>query len=451
MNISQNINSTYKISENNAIITSLLFSKSKSPQQLLTNPGTVIDELNQLVASNQKSEFQKQFLSINSSFYRNTTNFKYAIHSSYSTTNNSLNSNLLNNSNENLGITFKNNNIYYIKYFNIKPVVVYDINKYSFKLGLNAIYNNVNFSNDLIIDKKQGYFIAPKITAIYHFNTNSNTSFNYAFNQILPEEDKIYSGVIQTGYRNFNTNELSLNYLKTHSYNLNYNFNDFFNSTRFSISINHDFRPNNYFYKTIIDQNTTIFKQFYANFSNKDYNLSVNGEKYFHSLRTTFQLETSLRLFFDNNIINNTETRKIKNKNFTLNFTAKRVINKIFILENKTFFLNSNSKVTNESIDNNFQMLTNQTKLAYKSKKNIDSNIVGNFISPNLKSNNNYFFLDYEISFTSNNKMTTYSLLGKNLTNNKIFTTTSVNDFSNTKSSHNLIERYVMLKFTFGF
>ena len=81
----------------------------------------------------------------------------------------------------------------------------------------------------------------------------------------------------------------------------------------------------------------------------------------------------------------------------------------------------------------------------------IKSNLVGNFISPNLKSNDNYFFLDYEIEFTPKNKNLTYSLIGKNLTNNKVFTTNSISSFSTNYSSHNLIERYVMFKLTFGF
>lgn len=447
----QNLNSTLKISENEAMITSLLFSKSKTPQSLTTNPPTVIDDLGLSLAAKQKSEFQKQFLSINNSYFISNKKLKYGIHSSFFDLRNSLFSNLLNQDNQNVSDEFSNENDYNIKNFNINPVLVFNEKKYSFKIGLNAIYNNINFTD---LDRelnKEAYFIVPKLTAIYRFTANKSISYNYSFNQVVPEEDKLFSGIIQTNYRDFISNDVTLEYLKTHSHSLSFNHHDFFNLTQFNILLSYDYRPNNYFQKTIINSNITVSNQFFAKISNKDYGVTVSGEKYFHPLRTTFQFNSTFNLSFDNNIINQSDLREIKNENFTINFVARRGINKRFVLENKIFYLNSNFKVEDEKLDNNFQMLTNQTKILFKSKKNVNSNLVGNFVSPNLKSNDNYFFLDYEIEFTPKNKNLTYSLIGKNLTNNKVFTTNSISSFSTNSSSHNLIERYVMFKLTFGF
>ena len=134
-----------------------------------------------------------------------------------------------------------------------------------------------------------------------------------------------------------------------------------------------------------------------------------------------------------------------------MNFTARRGIKKIVVVENKTSFVNNNFTVIKENLKNNFQSLSNQTKIVLKKNERLNANVIGNFISPNLKENNNYFFLESEINYTSKNKKITYSLIGKNLTNNKSFSITSVTNFSNNTSSHNLIERYVMLKVTFGF
>ncbi len=450
-NTSHNINSTLKISEKKAIVTSLHFTKNKLPQSLKTNPPTAIDDLGLLLAANQQSEFQKQFLSINNSYFVSSKKLKYAIHTSYFDLRNSLFSNLLNQNNQSIGNEFRNENIYNIKNLNINPILVYNEKKYSFRIGLNAIYNDLDFNDASEKIKKEAYFIVPKVTAIYKLDTHSSLNYNYSFNQILPEEDRLFSGIIQTSYRDFISNEIRLEYLKTHSHSLSFNHHDFFNLTQFNVAITHDNRPNNYFQETIINQNITVSNQFFAKISNKDYGITVSSEKYIHSLRTTFQLNSSFNLSFDNNILNESDLREIKNKNFTANFTARRGINKKLVIENKTFYLNSNFKVEDEQLNNNFQMLTNQTKILFKSKKFINSNLVGNFISPNLKSNDNYFFLDYEINFTPKNKNLTYSLIGKNLTNNKTFTTVSASDFSTNKGSHNLIERYVMFKITFGF
>lgn len=450
-NLNQFFNSTYKISENRALVTSLHHVSSKSPQTLLTNPGTTINILNNLIAFQQNSEFSKDYFNINTSYYLSKNKFKFGLHSSYFINENKLNSKLLDESNQLLNTDFINNNLYKITNFNINPVVVFNSEKYSIKLGVNAIYNSIYFKETSSKEKNNNIFFTPKLAMKYRFNKKNSTTISYDYNQMLPDEDKTFTGVVQTSYRGFISNKLSLEYLKTHSYNLTYSYNDFFNLTQLSIALSHNYRPNNYFYNTIINQDITIFNRFYGNIGNKDYGLSITGENYFHPFRTTFQLNSNFNLSFDNNIINNSEIREIKNETLFLNFTARRGIKKIVVIENKITFINNNFIVIKENLKNNFQSLSNQTKMVLKKNDRFNANVIGNFISPNLKENNTYFFLESEINYTSKNKKITYSLIGKNLTNNKAFFMSGVTNFSNNRSSHNLIERYVMLKITFGF
>lgn len=74
-----------------------------------------------------------------------------------------------------------------------------------------------------------------------------------------------------------------------------------------------------------------------------------------------------------------------------------------------------------------------------------------NYISPDLSMSNNYWFLDAELQFVSKNKKFNYSVIARNLTNNKTFETISVSDFSKSVSSHNLLERFVMMSVGFNF
>lgn len=450
--IDQQLNSTYKISENKSLISSIIYTKSKSPQSLLTSPGTSIDNSNNLIASKQNSEFIKDFFNINLSYYLSKNKFKYGIHSSFFRIENSLQSNLLNNTNQSLGVAFENETNYKIDNLNLNPVFVYNEEKYAIKIGANATYNKVLLQDINVTENKSNLFIAPKFNAVYKFTKKKSVSFNYSFNQILPEEDKMFSGIVQTSYRGFVSNNFSLENLKTHSYNLNFSHNDFFNLTQFNVGISHNYRPNNYFYNTVINQNITVSNRFYANVSNKDYGLNISGEKYFHPFRTTFQLNTNLNLSFDNNIINNSQTREIRNETFFVNFVGRRKLKENFVFENKVSFLNNNSIIEKENINNNFQSLNNQTKIIYKTNNQFNASIVGNLLVPNLQDKNNtYFFLETEINYQPKNKKVSYSLVAKNLTNNKSFQITSVSDYSTTISSHNLIERYIMFKITFGF
>jgi len=450
LNLNQFINSTYKISENKALVISLHQVTSKSPQTLVTNPGTVIDNSNNLVAFEQNSAFSKDYFNANASYYIRKKRFKYGLHSRYFINKNSLKSVLLDASNLSIDNAFENNNTYKITNFNINPVVVFNTDKYAFKVGIDAIYNAVHFKEVLIKEEGKNIFFAPKLLVIYKFNKKNSTAFSYDFNQMLPDEDQTFTGIVQTNYRGFMANELSLEYLKTHSYNLTYNYNDFFNLTQLSINLKHDYRPNNYFFNTIINQDISIFNRFFAAIGNKDYGLSVSGETYYHPLRTTFQLNTNINLSFDNNIINSSEIREIKNESLFINLTARRGIKKIFVVENKISFINNDFSVAKEKLRNNFQSLSNQTKIILKKNEQLNANVIGNFISPNLKENNNYFFLESEINYTSKNKKITYSLIGKNLTNNKMFSMSSVTNFSSNSTSHNLIDRYLMFRVSFG-
>lgn len=449
-NFKQQLNATYKISENKALISSVIYAKSKSPQSLFINPGTLIDNSNNLIASKQNSEFVKDFFNVNTSYFIIKNKFKYGLHTRFFKTENLLESFLLDDTNQSLGIAFENNTTYIIDNLNINPVVVFNQEKFSVKLGANAIYNKILLKEISISDDKDNYFVTPKVNLVYRFSKKKLTSFEYTFNQILPEEDKVFSGIVQTSYRGFVSNNLSLENLKTHSYNLSYKHNDFFNLTQYSINLSYNYRPNNYFYNTVINQNITVNNLFYANLSNKDYGLSVFGETYIHPIRTTFQLNSNFNLSFNNNIINS-QTREIRNETLFFNFIARRKFKDYLSFENKISFLNNNAIIENENLKNNFQSLTNQTKLIYKLNQNFNVNVLGNFISPNLKENNRYYFLESEINYTSKNKKITYSLIAKNLTNNKTFQNTSVSDYSINISSHNLIERYIMLKITFGF
>lgn len=84
-------------------------------------------------------------------------------------------------------------------------------------------------------------------------------------------------------------------------------------------------------------------------------------------------------------------------------------------------------------------------------ENNLKANAILNFISPNLSENNNYWFLDTELRFTSKNKKIDYTLTGRNLTNNKRVQSVSISDYSKTISSHNLIERYILFSVDFRF
>ena len=448
--ISQNLNSTYKFSENTVLVSKVDFSSSSAPQNLIINPGTIISNENLIISNNQESKFDNQFLNIKSSIFSKKDSIKYAIHSEYIYTNSKLFSLIKNNQNNLLGNQYKNDNSYMFNIISLKPVFVYNKNKYSFKIGLKKFFSRINFSDfnhNTVLENE--LTVIPEFNFNYKLNKKAILSSSYLYNAILPEEDKLFPGIIQTNYRSFSNNTFSLEFLKTHSYNLGYRYNDFFNFQQLSINLNHNYRPNNYFSNTVIEQNITLNNSFLASLSTKDYNFNLFGELYFHPLRTTFQFNGNYSMSFNKNIVNNSEIRDIKGNTLYLNLTARVGIKSIITLENNTSFMENSFEVSQNKTT--FQSLTNRTKIIYKPSKEIKIFGISNIISPDLKQNNNYLFLESEISYSPLNKNYGYSIIAKNLTNNKTFETRNISDISNSINSHNLIERYIMLKIYFSF
>jgi hypothetical protein len=170
---------------------------------------------------------------------------------------------------------------------------------------------------------------------------------------------------------------------------------------------------------------------------------------YYHPLRTTFRLNGNYSLSYDKNVVNNSEIRDIKGNTLFLNLIARVGYKSKISFENNIFYLNNSFEVENNKT--RFQSLTNQTKIIYKPTKGIKIYSIANIISPDLNQNTNYLFLESEVNYSPLNKKYGLSLIAKNLTNNKTFETRSISDFSSSTSSHNLIERYVMLKLYFSF
>lgn len=449
-NFKQNFNATYKLSNKTALLSKVNVVKSSAPQNLVVNPGTIIDESNLIVANQQDSRFDNKLFHIKTSLFSKKDSLQYVIDAEYLHTNSKLLSLLKGDNNNLLGNQFKNDNSYQINIISLKPTFVLNKSKYSFKLGLNTFLSNVNFTNfndNTIVENE--LMVLPEFYLNYNMNKNAILSSSYLYNAILPEEDKLFNGIVQTNYRSFSSNISSLEFLKTHSYNLGYTYNNFFNFQRLSINLSHNYRPNNYFYNTVINQNITITNSFYAPLSAKNYNLNMSGEYYFHPLRTTFQFNGRYTLLFNKNIVNNSDIRNIEGNTLYTTLTARAGIKSKITFENVTSFLNNSFQVN--QTHTNFQSLTNRTQIIYKPSKTIKVFGISNIITPDLKQNNNYLFLESEINYTPLNKNYGYSIIAKNLTNNKVFETRNISDFSSATSSHNLIERYVMFKAYFSF
>jgi hypothetical protein len=449
--INQNINSTYKINEKTVLLSTIDYNKSNAPQNLNINPGTLIDINNNLFSANQESKYNNQSFHIKSALFSKRDSIKYAVQVEYASNQSQLFSLLKDLQNNTISNDYKNDNDYRINHIAIKPQFLLKYNKFQFRLGLNTIYNIIDFKefskNNEVIENE--LITTPIISAIYYLNRKSYFNTSYRYNAILPEEEKLFSGIIQNNYRSFSNNIFSLEFLKTHTYSIGYKYNDFMNVRNISIDLSHNLRPNNYFSSFQINENITINNAFYAPIGTRDYNINLFAESYFHPLRTTYRINSSYTISYDKNTINNSDIRDIKANTLNTIFTLRTKFSDKFILENNFNYMNNSFEVLNTT--SNFQSFNQMSKVVYNPTKEINISAISNFIKPDLSQSIQYLFLESEIGYSPKNKSYSFGLIAKNLTNIKTFETRNISDFSSSVSSHNLIEKYIMFSVRFSY
>ncbi|WP_431133467.1 carboxypeptidase-like regulatory domain-containing protein [Psychroserpens mesophilus] len=450
LNTFHNFNIVSRTNRNTAIEGIILYNYSQAPQSLIITPGTIFDSSSNIELESQDSEFQKHSLQSKIGVIGSKGFLKYNISSGYNYFYSKLNTALSSTQNES-NSSLNNDMSYAVNSLYFFPKSSFRFNKGLLKLGINVQHNTLTYHdkiNDLEIDKTD-IILSPNLSFNYEFSKKVSANAIYSYNELLPEEDKLYSNIIQTNFRSFSSNTVDLRYIKTNQLSTKFKYYDFFKRTTILLEGNYLFNKGNYFNQSIINEDITVNSNFYNPAINRSYNVLLSYESYFHFLRSTLKLDTSYTIALDKNVINNSELREVESKNLQFSFMIRSGFKSNFNVENISNF----ERNTFEAINQTNQILSfrNQFKTIYKLSKRFYSTTILSYISPDLTKSTNYTFLDTKLVFNTLEQRIQIALVGKNLTNNKKFETVSVNDYSRSRLSYNLIERYVLLNLSFSF
>jgi hypothetical protein len=452
-----NFNFTTLINKNTAFVASALFSKSNSPQKYINTPGVSIDDDATLpvLENNQTSTFRKEVVNVKLDILSAFNKFKVLIQIGFNAVKNDYDSSLTSlDSNNNVfsNNSFRNDLVYSISYPFANTSVVYKRGNNAVRLGLGSQYYKQELKDNIYgtLTKNERLVVARSLKFLHSFNSKSVVVAAYDYSEGAPKESNIYNGIVQTNYRSFQNNETNLNFSKTNNYSLMFNYNDLFNLKRFQAIANYAHTNNNYLNKTQINPNISTTTSFLAQTPTKEYSIIVFGEKYFHLIRTTLQLNTRYTISSYNDIVNNSDLRAIESKNLNIDLTLRTGFKTLINFKAQTIYMN-NIFTLKESNTNNINTLNQNLKIISTTKKKISATTSLNFISNDLSASNYYLFVESEVTFTSKNKKIDYSILGRNLTNNKTFEMVSVSDYYKTVASQNLINRYIMAAISFKF
>lgn len=269
-------------------------------------------------------------------------------------------------------------------------------------------------------------------------NTNSNTRLS-----------DVYGKYVLTSARSFTKGTNEFNQLNSTRIFAGYNLGRF--GDRFIANISLSYAKDNDFLSTnsIITQNYIQSTKIIIP-NRQYYGINTNIERYFRFIRNNLKLKFNYMYSEFKNIVNSSELRLVKTKDYTYGFELRSGFRGFF-----NYHLGSIWKETQIEVDTKNIAIQNTSFLdlsfVFSSKFNIQIQ-TERYTFNKLKSRtNDYYFLDFELNYKPKNKNLNFSVLGNNLINTKVFRNYSISDTNISTTEFRLLPRYILLKVSLKF
>jgi len=335
-----------------------------------------------------------------------------------------------------VGNNFINDNLFKINQSYVTGKYVYDHQPIKVTAQLKS---TIQFLTNM--GKDSAYLIfGPNLTFAYKPNQVQNISLNYNYRNSNPQPIEYYENYILTDIRNFNSGLTNFYNYNTHTVNVSYGYNDFFNSYfNLNVSLNGNYSKYGFLYTSFFENTLNYSKKepykgisaFSTNISAKKFipalSFNITGN-YAPSIMNYFsQLESGMKKYTSINHYINTKI----NTGFNLPIN--------FGVGTELMLSRTESKNMNLAKSNAYKY-----NLEYHYK--ISSKMF-NFSSYNMYRMNgqNFNLIDTELQYNPTKGNFKYSLQGKNLANLKAFTNLNINEVSSSNYSSSILGRCVIL------
>lgn len=448
--LKQELEYTKKISDRKALQLKIINTANNLEQIFTINPS--IFNSTESDQDIQENNSKKQNSSLNAIFLGKTTNNnKYSLSIGYNYSTELLYSNLSSLSNSlNLTVSNSINKLNYNNTeINNRGTYAWNIGDFTISPKYSLRYLSSRFNQENIGDNLKFLIFEPSLTIVYEIDRTSFLSFDTSLSQRPSSLRYLFKNQILIDNRVVKSNEPNLSLQKNKTFNVLFSKNDLFNQFEMYLGANYVLKKGIFLSNLFVDENSSRVNNFFLSESidNLTFNLSLS--KLIYSLRTTFKIKSDYSIANFKNIVNNSELRNTKNHFLENSLFLKTSFNLPVNIENKTTYSLQKAKsvntFNNSSIENHF-------KLILKPYRSFSASIDYSYYVPSFKNtSNNYSFLSSTLRYIPKKKPWKLELSGVNLLNEKSFIQESTTDISNNSLSVNLLERYLLLNFSYSF
>uniref|UniRef100_UPI00404B561E hypothetical protein n=1 Tax=Gelidibacter sp. TaxID=2018083 RepID=UPI00404B561E len=447
----QRLQYTKRISDKKALQVSFL----QSINSLLQNYNIAPSIFNFSDADNdiQNNNSKKNYLDFNVTLLaaRKNDNYTFAFGSSLS--NDPFKSNLFSQNdtetflieNGKNDLEYRKNEIYTLGSYNWKTGKFKIIPNYSLKY----LFQDLDYSSNISSMNSSLIIFEPSLNIVYKLNQISSLDLNLGLNNNSNSLQNLFPNNVLINNRLVLRNISNISLQKNQTFGLFYNKNDLFNQLEMSFGINYFKQKGNFFSNSQIDANSIAVENFFLPEANESINVNFNFSKLIPYIKTTLKVNSTYSTFNYKNIVNNSELRNNKSNYIANQVFLKTAFKSIVNFENKTNHTYQENLSENIFKNSSFQ---NKFKIIFKPTMQVYGAFTFDYFIPSLESKtNNYSFLGAKVWYKPENKNWELNLTGTNLNNIKSFEQFNTNDISTSIYRISLLNRFIMMNFTYNF
>lgn len=305
------------------------------------------------------------------------------------------------------------------------------------------------FKNKNGESKRQNpFYVNPNLTASYAFNPQNILSANYSYRINNSGLLQVNDAYLLTSSRSFSKGLGYFNQMESSSASLGYSTKHYLNRYSFSWSLDYSKQNDAIRSRSRLEQNSSLSEAFVMKGGDR-FGGGFNSYFVVRKLKGSVKLDVRAGKSVYYNIINDSGLRKNTsyNQNYTLGWNSD--FKKAF-----DFSIGTEWNYSQTKSENTFR---NSTKISfldlmYKTGDNFTMKLsTKHYNFGGLDKFNDYFFSDFESSYSFKDKKYIVTLNARNLFNTETFTTYSISDIGYSTNSYRLLPRYVMLSLKFRF
>lgn len=342
---------------------------------------------------------------------------------------------------------YQSNIFYSLGDFYAKSNYTFKFDKVIISTNVDAhkIYNSYENSTIKVSDV---FFINPKVKITWEIKPDNKLTFNYNYNSTTSTILQVADAFVLSSSRNFSRGLGDFNQFERANFGTNFTTNHFLNRYLFSVAINYSDEFKTLAYSSNLSQNSTIANAILID-GGKRLEFRFSSHYVFQKLYGTIRFDIKSDRFTYFNQINNSDLRKNTSYNqkykLSWNSSFKSAFN--FNLSTEWNF----SKIKSDNLFYNNSTHSN-LEVTYSLGKNLDFKLkTEHYHFGNLENFNNYYFADFESSYSFNKGKFVLGFEGRNLLNTTTFTTLDISDIGFNSNSYRLLPRYLLATFKFRF